>query len=94
MVTTFPTTNTIAVCIAYCASLGHPVAGLQAGDQCYCSDEVAATGGLVADDSMCNVNPCTGDPSKMCGGPWRMASFVTGQPFVDPQNIYGTTVCP
>ncbi|CDZ98532.1 beta-1,6-N-acetylglucosaminyltransferase, contains WSC domain [Phaffia rhodozyma] len=64
---------TNAACIEACDSTGYTYAGTEAGYQCFCSNEIAATG-LVAASSDC-YQPCWGNSTDKCGGDYRVSVF-------------------
>lgn len=59
--------TTVERCIEGCANMGHTMAGLEFGEQCFCGNEVR-TGepGNGQPSSLCSM-PCAGDPSEICG---------------------------
>ncbi|KAI8974795.1 WSC-domain-containing protein [Trametes punicea] len=65
---------TINGCISHCASLGHTMAGLEYARECYCGSKYVNGGGAPLPDSQCNM-VCTGDSSKICGGPMALSVF-------------------
>ncbi|KAI0659966.1 WSC-domain-containing protein [Cubamyces menziesii] len=65
---------TIESCISHCASRGHSMAGLEYSRECYCGSSFVNGGGAPLADTVCNM-PCTGDSSKICGGPMALSVF-------------------
>ena len=45
---------------------------LHTGNECWCGD--SASEDSVTAASECS-SPCTGDPTQICGGPWRLNVF-------------------
>ncbi|KAF7329976.1 putative fungistatic metabolite [Mycena kentingensis (nom. inval.)] len=64
---------TPASCIAKCVALNYRIAGLQNGNECYCSNGLT-NNPIGARDKEC-ANPCAGDSSRNCGGGWRMSIY-------------------
>jgi hypothetical protein len=60
-------------CIAACDSAGYSYAGVENGNECYCSNTVASTG-LKTSDADCLI-PCAGNDAQSCGGGWRVNIF-------------------
>ena len=67
---------TIAGCIAHCAALGHPIAGVEYARECYCGSAFVNGGGMVLPDNVCDM-ACSGDAVRMCGGPGALSAFQT-----------------
>ncbi|EJF58368.1 WSC-domain-containing protein [Dichomitus squalens LYAD-421 SS1] len=65
---------TIPGCIAHCASLGHPVAGVEYARECYCGSAFVNDGGAVLPDDACDM-ACSGDTTSICGGPGALFAF-------------------
>lgn len=59
---TSSSSNTPASCISYCNSRGFTLAGMEYGQECYCSSTIAYSGGAgqPADSSACST-PCSGN---------------------------------
>ena len=59
-------------CIAACDSAGYPYAGVENGNECYCSNTVASTG-LKTSDADC-LTPCAGAHILSCQSArrWRL----------------------
>jgi len=57
-------------CVTACADGGYTYAGVENGNECYCSNDVAPTG-LKTSDAECLI-PCSGDSAQFCGGGWRV----------------------
>ncbi|EJU03323.1 WSC-domain-containing protein, partial [Dacryopinax primogenitus] len=56
---------TANLCANLCSTQGFSLAGLEAGDACFCGDELE--GATATDPSNCNI-PCAGDDTEICGG--------------------------
>lgn len=63
---------TIPGCIASCAAKGMPYAGVEYGQECWCSPASAIN--LVPATDGCNVR-CGGDQNTVCGGGYRINIF-------------------
>ena len=63
---------TVAGCIAHCAALGHPIAGVEYVRECDCGSAFVNGGGAVLPDSAC-VMACSGDATGVCGGPGALS---------------------
>ena len=61
---------TVRWCAAQCRAASFALAGVEAGHQCCCGDELTDASAL-ADPSECDV-PCTGNASETCGGSYRL----------------------
>lgn len=66
---------TVEGCMDYCKSRGHPYAGLEYANQCFCGDSLPAsrapTKGVLGN---C-FTPCAGDSSEVCGGASRLSIY-------------------
>ncbi|OCF33259.1 hypothetical protein I316_05000 [Kwoniella heveanensis BCC8398] len=62
------------LCVTQCTKLGYTFAGTEYGDECYCGDAFAGSGGGRADDSTC-ARPCGGDSSETCGDAWYLSLY-------------------
>ena len=62
----------ISMCRDLCYRAAYEFAGVQNGDQCWCSTRI--NGELAKDQSECKV-PCTGDEKEICGGEERLNIF-------------------
>lgn len=73
---------TIDTCLKTCKAQGFPLAGLENGRECWCSDELAA-GASYMKAATCASTPkmvCKGDSSQWCGAPnlltvWNDTSY-------------------
>lgn len=63
-------TMTTESCISYCASNGYPLAGTEYGRECYCGNNIAASG-AAATSSDCSF-ACAGNSAEVCGGNSRI----------------------
>jgi len=59
-------------CTAACDAGEYTYAGVENGDECYCSNTVASTGVITSDED-CST-PCAGS-ADTCGGGWRLNIF-------------------
>ena len=60
---------TIDLCKNHCFGKNYLYAGLQAGVQCFCGNEIHQR--CVRPPSECS-DSCVGNSSEICGGSWRM----------------------
>ena len=67
-----------ADCVALCLEGSYALAGVQAGEGCWCGDTPPVA--EVTEEKECDI-PCQGDESITCGGHWRMNVFSTGRSF-------------
>ncbi|XP_031569217.1 uncharacterized protein LOC116303758 isoform X3 [Actinia tenebrosa] len=72
-------------CLQYCQSKGYSYLGLEWSTECYCGNHYDKYGNASA--SECS-SPCAGDPSKTCGGPWRLSVYTTN-PAILPSSAPG-----
>ncbi|KAK3179203.1 hypothetical protein K4F52_009323 [Lecanicillium sp. MT-2017a] len=68
---------TIPKCQYACYRARFRFAGVQNGNQCWCSSYVG--GEFAKDDSECDT-PCTGDEKTICGGEERLVVFKAEEP--------------
>ncbi|RPD60379.1 WSC-domain-containing protein [Lentinus tigrinus ALCF2SS1-7] len=68
---------TIATCVAHCAALGHPMAGLEYARECYCGSAFVNGGGATLAQDKCSM-ACSGDSTAVCGGPDALTVFSKG----------------
>ncbi|PPR05439.1 hypothetical protein CVT26_011317 [Gymnopilus dilepis] len=67
-----PTTDnaqTISKCLATCQAGSYKYAGVEYGDECWCSNTMNSP--ITAPASDCNM-PCAGSSSQICGAGWRI----------------------
>ncbi|KAF8900122.1 glycosyl hydrolase family 71-domain-containing protein [Gymnopilus junonius] len=60
---------TITKCLAKCQSGSYKYAGVEYGDECWCSNTLNSPGATSASD--CNM-PCAGQYNQICGAPWHI----------------------
>ncbi len=65
-----------------CAKIGHPYAGVENGDECYCDNERPPADRKAEDPGICSM-PCPGLNKKdkkaaKCGGPYALDVYETG----------------
>lgn len=77
---------TVTACENTCSHQGYRFAGLENGNQCWCSQYVA--GEWAKDQQDCNM-ACSGDDKALCGGKDRV--FVYGAQYRDPSHPVTTT---
>ncbi|WVQ71228.1 hypothetical protein IAR50_000753 [Cryptococcus sp. DSM 104548] len=63
---------TINSCLSACEDLGYKYAGVEFGEECYCSSTLAS--GVAYDEDRCNI-ACIGDEQETCGGTWAVEVF-------------------
>lgn len=68
----YNSTMTVEMCATYCASF--QLFGLEYGAECYCGDQLEATGALADDESECWYT-CSGDKEELCGAENRMSVY-------------------
>jgi len=64
----------IEICQAYCGLRYYTFAGLQDGQQCFCSNTYGAYGQVA--NTYCSM-PCTGNSSETCGNAWLNAVYTS-----------------
>ena len=69
----FSETITIESCRAFCAAKDFIYFGVQATYWCLCGN-TSPSSSLQTSKSDCK--PCTGNPSQLCGGPYRMNIYT------------------
>ncbi|KAL1123449.1 hypothetical protein AAG570_002529 [Ranatra chinensis] len=62
-------------CIDFCYSRRFQLAGVEYGKECFCGDELK--GKVRQKDTDCDKQ-CSGDPTRVCGGNWRLGVYNTG----------------
>jgi hypothetical protein len=65
---------TIDRCIAFCYGKGYGLAGLEYGQECYCSDKLGA-GSVWANQNDCS-KPCPGNSTQYCGAGSRFNLYT------------------
>ncbi|CAJ0830160.1 10003_t:CDS:2 [Entrophospora sp. SA101] len=63
---------TVDKCIDLCRERKFKLAGLEAGNQCFCSDSYIGLGGIR--DEHCSSS-CVGNSSQICGGSWALSIY-------------------
>ncbi|KAJ4155308.1 hypothetical protein LMH87_000562 [Akanthomyces muscarius] len=77
---------TLKTCEDGCYRKGYKFAGVENGNQCWCSSSIA--GEWASDQNECNM-PCAGDGKVICGGKERV--FVYEAQYADPSRPITTT---
>ncbi len=77
---------TVTTCEDGCYRKGYKFAGVENGNQCWCSSSIA--GEWASDQKECNM-PCSGDGKVICGGKERV--FVYEAQYSDPSHPGTTT---
>jgi hypothetical protein len=83
-------------CINTCIGLGHTVAGMEFGVQCFCDNVISNGGALAPNQGDCNM-ACPGNSAENCGAGNRLDVFSTGTlttigiPVEQTGNISGWT---
>lgn len=73
---TSSSTMTIQTCQQTCASSGYRFAGLEYGNQCFCSSIIAS--GATGNQTGCNMG-CAGNMTQICGSPDLISIFNNTQ---------------
>ncbi|OCL01795.1 WSC-domain-containing protein [Glonium stellatum] len=84
---------TIESCISTCSSLGYSIVGLEYSTQCFCGNEIIASGVVASADSQCAMQ-CSGNSAERCGGPDRMSIYTIGIIQVAPAPAVQTAGLP
>lgn len=71
-------------CKNTCYLRSYKFAGVQEGNQCWCSDYVS--GYWTVDQTNCNI-PCTGDKNEFCGGKGVIDAFEAEEIDEDDENV-------
>ncbi|CAO1630648.1 unnamed protein product [Parajaminaea phylloscopi] len=92
--------QTIATCLAYCDSQGAAFAGLENGNQCFCSNDGLQNNGAYGPNGAnlnaqnndgCTTN-CPGGAGQACGGPNRLQVYrSTKRPVPAATPVEGAT---
>lgn len=74
---------TLETCGYLCAKLGHPIAGVEIGSQCFCANTVSNLTAYLRPMSDCSTgSACAGNTFQTCGGAWRVLAYnVTCTPY-------------
>lgn len=69
--------TTLELCAAACFEAKLAVAGIDAGNHCYCgaAGSLDHSASLVRPIAECEADPCYADKSEKCGGKGRMLTF-------------------
>lgn len=80
-------TLTVSQCKSYCSNKQFMYAGLENGNECYCSNDMTTNnsgsggfGGTIwnkVTQEQCSAT-CQGDSSNTCGGPWLLDVYSSG----------------
>ena len=65
------TSQTISGCVGQCAKAGYSYAGIESGNECWCSNNPTLDAAPASD---CKA-PCSGDGWSTCGGDWRLSVY-------------------
>lgn len=86
---------TLETCAFLCNGLQLPLAGVEAGDQCFCADTTANVTAFAAPMADClgaSATACVGNTFQMCGGPWRVGVYnYTCTPYDDSGAAWRNT---
>lgn len=71
-----PDNNSPEACLSQCSAFGYAAGAMEYGRECYCGDpsDILANGATKQAEGDCNI-PCTGDPTKLCGGGGRQTLY-------------------
>lgn len=78
---------TIEKCIDYCVKNGNDYAGLEYGQECYCSTSPPAADRLVS--AKC-IQPCAGNSDQICGDAQRLSVYKKGGAVASPARSRAT----
>ncbi|KAI8616365.1 WSC domain-containing protein [Chytriomyces sp. MP71] len=73
---------TAVQCLNDCSKAGYSIAGLEFGQECYCSNSLPST-----TSTNCNMG-CTGNPNQVCGGPYALSLYSYNQITPPPIGCY------
>ncbi|KAJ7771154.1 carbohydrate-binding WSC, partial [Mycena maculata] len=80
------TSMTVESCLAFCASGGFNLAGVEYGSQCYCDYALQASGTFSSAEN-CDI-PCSGNTTEVCGGADFIDVYWNGAPLpIVPQTV-------
>ncbi|KAF8341317.1 uncharacterized protein EI90DRAFT_1719489 [Cantharellus anzutake] len=70
---TSSSSNSVTSCESTCQAQGFKYAGVEYGQECYCSNSITTTSmtGTLQSPSDCNM-PCSGNSQQICGGSYRI----------------------
>lgn len=63
-------------CTTFCGGLGFSMAGLEDGNQCWCDNAMNTASGTGSPSGLC-IQPCSGDPTQICGGALGTMGFIS-----------------
>ena len=63
-------------CLNYCSRLGFTGAGVEAGKECFCGNQLHSS--HIRPSSECNSR-CSGNSNEFCGGSWRINVYQFGK---------------
>jgi len=66
---------TLDMCTSYCFGLGYQMAGIEYGQECYCSTNLANGASTSLVSGQCYMK-CPGNANQICGGPNAIVLFV------------------
>lgn len=85
---------TVEGCLNYCGAKGYSYAGLEYGNQCFCSKTLAADRAPKTGIMGNCFTPCAGNSSEYCGGASRLSMYYQNGTYV-PLNTTSTKItCP
>ncbi|PVI04908.1 heme peroxidase [Periconia macrospinosa] len=71
---------TLESCASQCSQLAYKFSGVEYGSQCWCGNSLDSSS-TIQPLSEC-TQPCSGDPSKLCGGALRLSLYGPSPPRV------------
>ncbi|KAJ7659245.1 copper radical oxidase [Mycena polygramma] len=80
-----PTNNSATACLSQCATFGYTAGGMEFGKCILKSSDVINSGFGLDAESACNI-PCTGDPTFLCGGVFRIQYYL----WTGPAHVWHT----
>lgn len=85
------TANSVQQCLTLCSTYGYDAAGLEYGQECWCSDAntIAPKGGVQTAETNCNM-PCPGSPADLCGGVNFYNLYTWPQTASPPLYVFNT----
>ena len=86
-----PSSGARLQCAHHCSGLSY--FALQNGTSCFCGNDGWSANSAEAPAGECNV-PCTGDPSTICGGPWRNSVYRITENVADECTLLGVRDSP
>ncbi|KZO99601.1 WSC-domain-containing protein [Calocera viscosa TUFC12733] len=64
---------TVEACQSFCLGVGFTLAGMEDGNECWCSDSLS-NGATQANAGDCSTT-CAGNSNELCGGGWRLSVY-------------------